>query len=259
MTGETFSETIWEAHRSADDEYGMAEALEWAEGYTFPEDIQDRDSKDLDRHGGNLAAMCRSRHTEMSTGGKRMSLESISRMCDGVIPPEDEDFVKLTALVDGIEIVVQDDFKPCQTPPALRKRYITVASVVNRLMADLHAKGLIFIIPTAAAMSIDGRHFSQSHWTFKKGKKQGRPLGDASNQEHGCDPLNSKAVKAKVDAQYGKIEHPTLATLSDMVREVNEIHGAENTVLWKIDLKGALHPAICGPGYMPTTDVRPHG
>jgi hypothetical protein len=63
----------------------------------------------------------------MSTGGKRMSLESISRMCDGVIPPEDEDFVKLTALVDGIEIVVQDDFKPCQTPPALRKRYITVA------------------------------------------------------------------------------------------------------------------------------------
>ena len=241
---------VWEAHRSADDEYGMEEAIEWAEGYTFPPDIHVRDETDLLAHDGDLASMCQDHHTRMSSGGARMSRESIARMCAGVIPPDDPDYILLEKLVDGIEIVVPDTFVPCSSPPPLRAKYVKVAPAVNKLMAELHARGLIFIVPTAAALRIQGRNFGQTHWAFKKGKRQGRPIGDASNKEDGCDPLNSDEVKAMVDAIYGKIEHPTLASLADMVKDMNTKHGSANTVLWKLDLKGAftllfVDPATC--------------
>ena len=247
---EEIKRAIWEAHRSADDDYGIEEALEWAEGYTFPDGIHTRDTDTFHRHSGDLGSMASEQHQRMAAGGRRLSRESIAAVCEGYIDPTDDDYIKLLGLVDGIKICTPPDFIPCSIPPPLRQKYIRVAPVVNKLMASLHEKGLIFIIPTAEAMTIEGRHFSQSSWAFKKGKKQGRPIGDASNIADGCDPLNSDQVKEMVDAQYGKIEHPTLASLTDMIKEVHAEHGSTDTVLWKIDLKGAftllfIDPATC--------------
>ena len=237
---------VWEAHVSADDEYGVQEALDWAEGFTFPEGIGERDSGGLQEHGGNLSAFCAARHAEMSAGGKRLSRESIERMCtdqetgEVLIAPDDPDYLLLMELVDGIDIVTKDGFRNTQVPPPLRQRYKLVAPVVNKLMAELHSKGLIFILPTEQAMRIEGIHYSQTHWTFKKGKRQGRPIGDASATEHGGEALNGKEVKEKIRQIYGEIFHPTLSSLTDMVKEVSDELGWDNTVLWKIDLKGAF-------------------
>ena len=237
---------VWEAHASADDEYGVSEALEWADGYAFPADIGARDGSGLRAHGGNLAHLCAERHAEMSAGGRRLSRESVARMCkdsvtgEDIISPSDPDYILLMELVDGIEIVTKDGFVNTSSPPPLRKRYQLVAPVVNKLMAELHAKGLIFIIPTAQAKQIEGIHYSQTHWTFKKGKRQGRPIGDASATEHGGQPLNGKEVKEMIRQKYGEIYHPTLSSLTDMVRTVSDSAGWDETVLWKIDLKGAF-------------------
>ena len=109
------------------------------------------------------------------------SIESIN----AVVPPSDPDYEGLCKMVDGIPILTAEDFVPNLRPPPLRDKYLKLAPCVNKLMASLYDAGLIFIIPTAEAVQIAGIHFSQTHWTRKVGKKQGRPIGDASAKEGG--------------------------------------------------------------------------
>ena len=167
-----------------------------------------------------------------------------------MVPPDDPDYDRLLELVPGIPIDVPTDFVPNGAPPPLRNKYLRVAPAVNKLMAELHAKGLIFVIPTAQALTIPGIHFSQTHWALKKGKQQGRPIGDASSTEGNGHALNSDEVAEMCDGRYGPIEHPTLASLADMVKAKAALHGWDKTVLWKMDLKGAftllfVHPDSC--------------
>ena len=226
---------IWEAHASADDEYGEEEAIAWAEDFHFPSDVGVRDSNGLRLAHGNLSQYVRARHETMSRGG-RLSRESIQQW----VPPDDPDYATLLDLVDGIPIVVDDEFTPNLTPPPLRDKYLRVAPAVNRMMYDLWSAGLIFILPTADAVMIPGIHFSQTHWATKKGKRCGRPIGDASARENGGFALNSDAVKALVETRWGQIFHPTLQSLADMVKRVHSSADWASTVLWKIDLKGAF-------------------
>ena len=88
-------------------------------------------------------------------------------------------------------------------------------------------------------MKIPSVHFSSTHWTTKTGKAKGRPLGDCSNSESGSS-LNSPEAKERVDAHYGKIEHPTLTDLMQMVDRQAERVGRQQVACWKIDLSGAF-------------------
>ena len=99
-----------------------------------------------------------------------------------------------------------DAFVPNGKPPPLRQKYLRVAPAVNKMMYELYKAGLIFILPTTVVLAIPGVHFSSTHWAKKKGKKKGRPIGDASSSESGC-ALNSDEVKLKVDAMRGSIRH----------------------------------------------------
>ena len=229
------SRLIWEAHASADDEYGESEAIAWAEQFQFPEDIHVRDSNGLRMAHGNLATYVRARHETMAATG-RLSRDSI----EAWVPLDDPDRDRLLDLVDGIPIVVDEAFQPNLAPPPLREKYIRVSPAVNRLMYDLWSNGLVFIIPTAEAILIPGIHFSQTHWAPKKGKKCGRPIGDASAKEAGGFALNSDEVKALVETKWGRIYHPTLQSLADMVKRAHVDLDTSATVLWKIDLKGAF-------------------
>jgi hypothetical protein len=107
------------------------------------------------------------------------------------------------------------------------------------MMFDLYVDGLIIIIPTELALGIPGVHFSSTHWARKKGKKKGRPIGDASSSETGC-ALNCDEVKLKVDAMWGSIKHPTVNVLVSMITRVANRVGWSKVVLWTIDLKGAF-------------------
>jgi hypothetical protein len=219
---------------SADENYGELEAIEWANGYTFPPGLGSRDAERLRELNGDLAAMTRERHAEMLVVG-RLCDESIKNTVD----PSDPDFSLLRGLVTGIPIVTAQEFKPNGKPPPLRSKYLRVAPAVNKMMYELYDAGLIFILPTEAALLIPGVHFSSTHWAKKKGKKKGRPIGDASSSESGC-PLNGEEVKVKVDALWGSIRHPTVESLVRMISRVASRVGWDKVVLWKIDLKGAF-------------------
>jgi hypothetical protein len=151
-------------------------------------------------------------------------------------------------MVDGIPIFTADDFTPNLRPPPLRAKYVRLAPVVNKLMADLYDAGLIFILPTTDAVKIVGIHFSQTHWTFKRGKRFGRPIGDASAREDDGHALNSAAVKAIGEAMWGRIFHPTVTQLAEMIRtQAHRATAKDPIVLWKMDLKGAFTLMLVHP------------
>jgi hypothetical protein len=87
-------------------------------------------------------------------------------------------------------------------------------------------------------------HICKAHWTHKKGKKCGRPLGDLSNVD-GIAINNDDTAAAAVD-YYGKIRHPTITDIACMIYEFwVEAKGKnpdlrwEDMRIWKMDLKGA--------------------
>ena len=224
-------ESAW---RAADDNYGESEAIKWGGDFVFPAGMGDRDADRLRELEGDLAALTSERHSQMSEVG-RLSAESIRATVD----PLDPDFELLLSLVDGIPVVTAADFEPNEHPPPLRAKYLRVSSAVNKMVFELFQKGLIFILPTATALTIPGIHFSSTHWALKKGKRQGRLIGDGSSEEWG-HPLNGIEVKRLVDGMWGPIKHPTIDSLVGMVCRVAERVGWNNVVLWKIDLKGAF-------------------
>jgi len=232
---------VAEAYESTSDEYGELEALEWAEGFQFPPDIATRDFHDFERLGRDLEALVRERHAAMSAKG-RLSRDSI----EAFVPTDDPDRQALLDLVDGIPIFVSDDFIPNGAPAPLRAKYVRLAPCVNKLMADLHRKGLILMLPTEVVCQIHGAHFSETHWAVKKGKKCGRPIGDASSRDNGYS-LNCDKVKQMTEKAWGSIHHPTLRSLIQMVLEFAEDKPMEELILWKMDLRGAftllfIHP-----------------
>lgn len=85
-------------------------------------------------------------------------------------------------------------------------------------------------------MKISGIHYSQAHWAVKKGKRQGRPIGDASAVEEGECALNSEFARELAAEAWGTIEHPAVLQVADT--------GWEDTALWKMDLKGAFSHAL---------------
>lgn len=224
--------------------YGMAEALDWAQGFDFPEGIGTADAELLQECGMNLAAAASAKQQQIPHS--RLSVDRVRRC----VPESDPDFANILRLCEGVPFPVSQSFRPNQRPFGLRRRYVLMASVVNKLIFDLYSRHLCLILPTDLVLRIlptimeDGSvvkwlHFSALHWTTKRGKKCGRPLGDASALESG-HPLNEEAVKVMVDDLYGVIVHPTVEKLVAMIMQKTESVGRDNTVLFKLDLRSAF-------------------
>ena len=225
-------ELVGQAFASGCELYGEREALEWAGDFKFPRNVTDRDEFGLREFDNNLKALVKRRQEEI--GAKRMSFDSIKR-----INCSDPDYGRLKELVEGLRIFVASDFVPNEKPPPLRKKYLRVAAAVNKVMMELYDQGLVLFLPTTVELKIPSVHFSSTHWTTKAGKAKGRPLGDCSNSESGS-ALNSTEAKVLVDAHYGKIEHPTLTELMQMINRQADRVGREHVACWKIDLSGAF-------------------
>jgi len=97
------------------------------------------------------------------------------------------------------------------------------------------------------ALRIPGIHFSPQHHADSKGKPEGRIIGDLSGQhDENFTPLNGSAndkdkLRDAIEQQWGAIRHPTVEMLVKMVLTSADLHGWDNIILWKKDLKGAFN------------------
>lgn len=235
---------VREAYATTNLVFNEEDALRWADDFTFPAGLGDRDSMALQRHGFNLASMVREFQSRMPHS--RLSHEAVETW----ISPTNPDYANIKALVDGVPFLVPANFRPNERPYGLRKKYVHMAPVINKLMYDLYMRGLCIIMHTEEAIKILSStrfglpacrplQYSSVHWCPKRGKEKGRPLGDSSAEESG-NPLNSEVVKQMVDERWGVITHPTIERLVAMVLRVAEEEGWDNIILYKMDLRSAF-------------------
>jgi hypothetical protein len=107
---------------------------------------------------------------------------------------------------------------------------------------------------------VPGLHVNPLSWTGNEGKVQGRNLGDCSDRgsKPGNSPLNSEYTKDESDTLWGKIVHPTLTDIIQMIlqffrmaREKDPSVQWEDIIIRKMDLKGAYTLS-----FFKTEDVR---
>jgi len=88
------------------------------------------------------------------------------------------------------------------------------------------------------AKEICGIHFSPIHWTLQANKVQGRTLVDPSS---GNNPLNSLNANAVIDSVCGRIVHPIIEDMIDMLLSfIEQNESFENIISWKRDMAGAF-------------------
>ena len=113
------------------------------------------------------------------------------------------------------------------------------------MLGDVVEQRLAFLLPLDMARTyVPQLHLCKAHWTRKKGKASGRPLGDLTYVDG--TPINTPETSAAAAEFYGPILHPTIEDITLMVinfwtQLVRKDPTAQwcNLRLWKMDLKGA--------------------
>lgn len=240
-----------QAFRAAAENFSVRAAQLWGKNFQFSSALLQRDLADFVSCDYDLARFCHTRHQQLAS--RRLSVTRVlsafgpeGKRITGVCTA---DFDTLLGFAErGVPIIIPHGFIPCPTPPTLRQKYQDVAVAVNKLFDKQHSKGQLLILPVTVAQQIPGIHFSPQHWTEKKGKPQGRPIGDLSNADTpGTTPLNGDGnqekalLRDRIEQTWSPIHHPTLQELMLMVLSMTDKHGWDQLVLWKKDLQGAFN------------------
>lgn len=151
-------------------------------------------------------------------------------------------------LAIGMKVHKPDGFVPngCQPRSPLRTTYSSISSAVNKMLGAVVEQKQAFLLPLDMVQEhVPNLHLCKAHWTTKKGKASGRPLGDLSNVDGTL--INTDETAAAATAYYGQIQHLTIDGIATMIHEFcTEAKAADPTVqwselrLWKMDLKGAF-------------------
>jgi hypothetical protein len=250
ITATELQEILEEAFVAASGEYNMRTAQVWAQGYEFPASMLGRDLRAF-YSAGSLEQFCTNRHAELCE--QRLNIDRVYATfrregtdVPGVLP---EDFVHLCELAtEGIELITPDNFTPNLSPPPLRNKYVKVSNCCNKLIAKQVEAGTVVVLPLDTVLQIPYIHFSCQHWTEKKGKAEGRILGDLAHPANPDEvPVNGKAkvgktiLRALVEKRWGKIRHPTLIAICHMILQKADQYGWDEIILWKMDLQGAFN------------------
>lgn len=114
---------------------------------------------------------------------------------------------KMTDLVLGMKVHLRSNFQAngangkALTP--LRNSYVRFHHAVNKMLGDTLDQQLAFILPAHLARQYVPRwHLCKSHWTQKKGKKSGRPLGDLTYVD-GCALNTPETAVADINVAAG--------------------------------------------------------
>ena len=236
-------ELLDEAYGSISDEYGIAEAIEWAKGFVIPAEEVYAGNALMKENGNDF-----DRVVEIMKGRlahARMSAETV----ESLSADNPERGLALDR-VEGVRVFTRDDFVRNGVRPAIppRSMYVRAHTVVHKLFFDLVSQGLAVIMDSDRARRIEGIHYIVPHWAPKKGKECGRGITDASDDSYPDSILNGNEVRDKINEFYGIIEHPTIATIARVVlRALEKLQEARpNATLndidvYKCDLKGAFN------------------
>ena len=202
---------VTEAVIASDDQYGVDAAVVWADGYTFPHEMLESDVRCFRAAQLDFVAMVSRRLKLLSSD--RLSGERVERL-----RADNPERALLFDLAVGMRVPLPTGFKPNGSLPvaALRGTYLKVSSAVNKMLGGIVEQKLAFLLPKAMAVSyIPNLHLGAAHWTPKKGKPSGRPIGDLTYVTG--TPLNSEETTAAAAEFYGTIKHPTIAEIVRMI------------------------------------------
>lgn len=233
-------ELVIEAAEAARSDYDERSALEWAEGYEFPQSFLASDVGLLQASALDFPKMVERRLKVLAPD--RLSVERVNRLRE-----DNPERVLMLDLAAGMRVFRPEGFTPNGLQPRtpLRSSYTNVAPAVNRMLGDVIKQKLAFLLPLETAMRhVPDLHLCKAHWCTKKGKPSGRPLGDMSNVDG--TPLNTRETADAATAYYGQILHPTIEDIAQMVhdfwtaaKEADPDLRWEDLRIWKMDLKGA--------------------
>lgn len=260
LTDNDIMSALRAAHIAADEYYTVRHALAWDTDFVIPVEAIEADSNLFHSCGLDFAAMYR--HKQQLLAHNRLSTERIffilgptGQRIPGVTTHDFNTLLEFAA--HGITPLVSPGFKPESINVApLRDRYLKLHHTIDRLLYKLYQDGTMIFLRKKDAMCIDGLHLSPQHHADSKGKPEGRIIGDLSGQhDQNFTPLNGSQhdkdqLRAAIALKWGEIKHPTVDQLVKMVLTSADIHGWNNIILWKKDLKGAFnlfnyHPDYC--------------
>ena len=237
---EELQNLVTEAADSAKNEFDEKSAVRWADGYTFPPSYMASDQRCLQAAQLDFSAMVRRRLKTLSP--HRLSVERVRGLRE-----DNPELSLMMDLADGMRVHLPAGFTPNgkseRTP--LRSAYVTVHTAVHKMLGEIVHQKLAFLLPLAVAQRYVPRlHLCKAHWTRKKGKASGRPLGDLSFVDG--DPINTPETATAAATYYGEIVHPTIEDIANMVnffwdqaRRRNPFADWSKLRIWKMDLKGA--------------------
>ena len=235
-------DTVRQAFEANDTEYGIQEAIRWAENFKVPREAVANDLSLFRSAGLDFDKMVQRRFRQLIS--RRLNRDRVA----AVISADNPDRMKLLDLADGMEVPVPTGFTPNGGHgPPLRQMYKIGHSAVNKLNHDAWDNRLAFYLPLSVARDlVKGCHLSPAHWTEKKDKASGRNILDPSDDTIPNSALNSPDIRDRATELWGPIEHPTIVDIVKMVIDFfEEAHQEDpsitwkDTILWKMDLKGA--------------------
>lgn len=240
VSDEKMKVLLLEANEHATSVYDESSAREWAGAYAFPPEYVRSDVACLRAAQRDFIAMVRRRLQILSPD--RLNPTRI-----GNLLPHNPEINLLLDLAAGMHVPLPVGFVPngSMDPSPLRSTYVAVAPAVNKMLGELLKQRLAFLLPVKMAREcVLNLHLAKCHWTPKKGKASGRPLGDLTFVDG--TPLNTTATKEAASEYYGKIQHPTIEDIASMVVSFwektirnNPSESWSNIQLWKMDLRGA--------------------
>lgn len=135
-------ELVVEAIASADGNYGEGEAIKWADGYEFPQELVDSDLRLFRASQLDFTQMVRSWLKQL--GSERLSKARVEQLRQD--NPERD---RLFDIANGMRVPLPPGFTPNGKGDLspLRPIYIRVHQAVDRMLADLHAQELAFCLP----------------------------------------------------------------------------------------------------------------
>ena len=241
-------ELIVDAIASSDGNYGISEAIKWAGGFEFPQELVDSDLRLFRASQLDFTVMVAlNRRRSLNRRLKQLGADRLSRSRVEQLREDNPERSRLFDIANGMRVPLPTGFEPNGkgTLTALRPAYVQVHQAVDKMLADLHAQGLAFCLPKKEAIElIEGLHLGKASWTPKKGKACGRSIGDMSY----CDgtPLNCDEAKQMGETWWGEIELPTIDTVVIMILEFFTAELLRDPAskwsdlrLWKTDLRGA--------------------